>query len=129
MKKSELKSIVQEAIKEVIKENGTAVANTILKQIKALDKMALMAWGAKNLMAGSSGFEINGKHYGPGLQMDVRGPKHKGRIIISLNHSTDTYDIFALTIRMGTQVSFKVKAHESDVYAEDLVRILDSIIG
>ena len=59
------------------------------------------------------------------LQFDVRGPIFKGRIIILLM-PTDTYTIIGGTIR-GT--TWKIVHTKTDVYAEDLVSVIDKIVG
>jgi hypothetical protein len=92
----------------------TKVGDKIIQQIKALDKNALMAYGARNYVSLKDG-----------IQFDVKGSKHKGRIIIRLN-SQDLYDIEAGTIRM---FNYKVVKQVSDVSVENLVSVLDSIIG
>lgn len=91
-------------------------AQIILSQIKTLDPRALFAWGAKDLVA-----------FPDGLQFKSSGmvSKHKGHVKITLNGS-DLYDIQAFTIRAGV---VRIKTTVNDVYAEDLISILDDIIG
>ena len=91
-------------------------AHTIISQIRALDKMALAAWGAKDLVAFLNGLQFR-------TSGSVR--KHKGFIKITLNAS-DLYDIEAFTIRTG---EIKVKRQLTDIYVDELVNWLDNIIG
>ena len=103
------------------------VGNTIIQQIKALDRMALPAWGAKNMMTFKGGQKfigVNFSHKG-GFQMDVKGPKFRGRVLVFLTGS-DTYNLVFGTIRSS---EWKVKKIVDDIYAEDLVRVLDDVIG
>ena len=92
------------------------IGETILKQIKALDKWALASWGAKNFMT-----------FDKGIQFDVRGSKFKGRVLIHYDRGSDTY-----TIEMGKvtrKLDWKQTAWIENVFAGDLVNILDQHIG
>lgn len=94
--------------------NEAAVGDTILKQINVMDKWALNAWGAKNYVLLKDG-----------IQFDVRGPKFKGRILIQLSKK-DTYDVTAGNIR---KMDWKVKKFVRDISVEQLVDVLNNIIG
>ena len=98
------------------RKTDLTIAKTIMAQIKTIDRMALMAWGAKNFIGSEDG-----------IAFDVNGPKHRGRITIKLN-DMDLYDIQAGHMNRRT-FDWIVDAEESDVYVEDLVRFLDGIIG
>lgn len=105
---------------------SNVTAQTILGQIKALDRHALMAWGAKDYMSTTTGFQFNGKfESGAGVMFTVRGSNFKGKIAIVYN-SLDTYDIFAFVIR---KLEVKVKDVRRNVMVEDLVTTLDDLIG
>jgi|GEM_PF-4204211 mRNA-degrading endonuclease HigB of HigAB toxin-antitoxin module len=94
------------------------VADTILKQIKSLDKWALPSWGAKNFISLDKE---------KGVQFDVSGSKFKGRILIYYDRGSDTY-----TIEMG-KVTKKLEWKQTNlikqVFMSDLVNILDQHIG
>lgn len=93
-----------------------SVGETILKQIKSLDKFALPSWGAKNFVK-----------FDEGIQFDVRGSKFKGRVIIAYDKRSDTY-----TIQLGRvtkDLDWKVKDEIRNVFAGDLVNILDQHVG
>lgn len=90
------------------------VAKTILSQIKTLSRTALLAWGAKEFVAG--------ENY---LQMKVKGLVHKGYVKIELDRAHDLYNITAWTIR-GVKIT--QKADVKGVFVEDLVNTLDRII-
>lgn len=93
-----------------------SVAQTILSQIKAIDPRATWAWGAKDFV-----------NMGDGLQFKTSGMvKWKGQVYIKYNGATDLYDLSFFRVR-GANVKFDETA--SDIYAEDLVRIIDSVVG
>ena len=91
------------------------VADTIYKQIQALDRFAFPSWAAKNFMSGDN--------Y---LQFDVRGAKHKGRVMVYYDKGRDLYDIEFGNVR---KLEWKVKKKIRQVFAQDLVNILDQHIG
>jgi hypothetical protein len=90
------------------------IAQTILSQIKTLDARALWAWGAKDLV-----------NTGTGLQFKVGGmAKFKGQVWVKHN-GNDLYDIEFFKIRKG---EIKVTNKFEDVFAEDLVSMIDSVV-
>jgi len=92
------------------------VGETILKQIKSMDKWALAAWGAKNFI-----------QFDKGIQFDVRGGKFKGRVIIHYDSGSDLYVIeFG---RVTRKLDWKQDKIIKQVFAGDLVNILDQHIG
>ncbi len=91
------------------------IATTILSQIKALDPMAMFAWGVRNPMA-----------LDDGIQFDVNGLKFKGKVIIKLN-AMDLYDITFGRMNRKT-LEFDVKHTAEGVYCDQLVEILDHYI-
>ena len=107
--------------------NHVEIAKTIQSQIVTVDNMALFAWGAKKFAALPGTETTLG-----GLQFVVNGLAFKGIIVISLNGS-DLYEIEAKTKsrinrRTMEQTGLKRKFFAKDIYAEDLVNVLDSII-
>ena len=96
--------------------NESKIGETILKQIKTLDKWALPSWGAKNFMT-----------FDKGIQFDVRGSKFKGRVLVHYDRGSDTY-----TIEMGKvtrKLDWKQTYLVKQIFAGDLVNILDQQIG
>jgi len=89
------------------------IAKTIVSQIIALDKWALGAWGVSEKIGTDEG-----------LYMKVRGPKFKGRVAIMLDFASDTYTVTTYK-RDNTSVIEEIK----DVHAEELINLLDRIIG
>ena len=92
------------------------VAQTILSQIKALDPMALPAWGAKDLIS-----------MGDGLKFKTSGmTPWKGYVYIKYHPCPDLYQIQFFRFR---KMEVKIDKVVEDVYAEDLVNIIDHFVG
>ena len=91
-------------------------AQIILNQIKAQDKMALWAWGARDYVNTGNGiqFRVNGSN-------TKRGSWCK----ITLN-GKDLYDIEIYRIY---KADIKTDSTANDVYADMLIQILDELIG
>lgn len=93
-----------------------SVAQIILGQIKALDKWALGAWGAKDLM-----------NMGDGLKFKTGGMvKWKGYVYVKYDEGQDLYNVIFARIR---KMEWKVDKEVNGVFAEDLVRIIDGQVG
>jgi mRNA-degrading endonuclease HigB of HigAB toxin-antitoxin module len=91
------------------------VGQTILKQIKALDKWALPSYGAKNFVESDKG-----------IQFDVKGSKFRGKVIISLDKGSDSYVIEFGQVR---KLEWKSKLMLKSIFAAELVNVLDQQIG
>jgi len=92
------------------------VAQTILEQIKGMDKWALGAWGAKNLVATSNG----------GLRFKTSGMvKWKGFVSIELNAS-DLYDVTFQRVRKHEVITDK---EVNGVFFDQLVGVIDGKVG
>jgi hypothetical protein len=91
------------------------VSDTIYKQIDALDRFAFASWGSKNFVGSDKA-----------LQFDVRGPKFRGRVIITYDRSKDLYSIEFGNVR---KLEWKSKKIIEPVFAQDLVNVLDGQIG
>ena len=90
-------------------------ATIIRDQILGLDRRALAAWGAKDLVATKQG-----------LQFRVGGlAKFKGLVHVKYNEADDLYDIDFLKIKKGMPT---VVQSTDGVYAEDLVRTIDLVV-
>ena len=92
-----------------------SIAKTIRDQITTIDKMALWAWGAKNLIALENGlrFKSSGMTTWNGL------------VTITLN-GRDLYDVEFGRIR---KYEYKAVKTVNDVYVEDLVHVIDMQVG
>lgn len=99
------------------------IANTILDQIRATDRMALWAWGAKDFVALNGSSETNRVSLG-GIQFKVSGMKHKGTVIVNLM-ANDTYTVVIGNVRKG---EWKVKSSTDDVYCDNLMEVIDGLI-
>ena len=92
------------------------IAKTILEQIKAIDYWSLGAWGAKNLMGLSNGlsFKTSGM------------TKWKGTVTVTLDEAKDLYVVKFTRLRKLQVIVDKVV---EDVFAEDLVNVIDAQVG
>ncbi len=91
-------------------------AQTILSQIKTLDPMALFAWGAKDLM-----------NMGDGLKFKTSGmTPYKGFVYVKYNPVPDLYEGQFFRFR---KMEVKMDKVVQDVYAEDLVSVIDNFVG
>ena len=92
------------------------IARTILSQIKTIDPMAMFAWGAKEMV-----------DMGDGLKFKTSGMvKWKGYVYIKYNQGTDLYDIDFFRIR---NAEIKMVKQVTGVFVEDLVNIIDEVVG
>lgn len=91
-------------------------AQIIVSQIRAIDPMALMAWGARDLV-----------NMGNGVKFKTSGmTPWKGWVYIRYNQGRDLYEIDFFRLR---KAEVRYDQQIEDVYAEDLVRIIDSVVG
>lgn len=91
-------------------------AQIILSQIKALDPMAMFAWGAKDLM-----------NMGDGLKFKTSGmTPWKGYVYVKYIGGKDLYEVQFFRFR---KMDVKMDKIVEDVYAEDLVSVIDNFVG
>jgi hypothetical protein len=93
------------------------IAQTIINQIKFLDRSALMAWGAKSFCSLSEN-----KNRVGGLSFQVNGLTHKGWVTIELDW-LDTYTV------IFTNKKREVVKTVAGVYCDMLVDVIDFIEG
>ena len=112
----ELNEVFVSSLLSLINESEMRVANEILRQIKAVDRWALGAWGAKDFIGDKNA-----------LIFRVRGPKMMtgGKIKITLN-GKDYYDVEAFQIRAG---KVKLLKKLDDIDIENLVKAIDGLVG
>lgn len=91
------------------------IATTILSQISTIDSRAIWAWGAKNLTVVENGLRFKSS----GMV------KNKGFVKITLN-GNDLYDVEFGRIRKSIYKTVKLN---EDVFVDDLVDIIDSMVG
>lgn len=99
------------------------VAQTIIEQIKASDRTALMSWGARQFIALNEE-QIGEKLQLGGLQMTVSGLLFKGKVLVRLM-ANDTYTVEIGNVRAG---AWKVKATVEGVFCDELEYQIDSLI-
>lgn len=90
------------------------IAQTIVHQIKQLDRMSFFMWGTDQYVSFDNGLQFNTK----GLV------KHKGYVKITLN-ANDLYDIQIFKIR---KFEIKVTIQHTDVFVEDLVDLINQSV-
>jgi len=95
---------------------SNTVAKTIRDQIVAQDRMAMWAWGAKDLVAHSNGLSFKSS----GLAT------WKGTVFVQYNEGTDDYTVEFFKIRKAEK---KVTKTFNGVYCDQLVQVIDSVVG
>jgi hypothetical protein len=94
----------------------TSIAQTVLSQIKAMDPMALFAWGVKDIV-----------NTGKGLQFKTSGmTPWKGHVHIVLDEAMDLYNVEFYRIRAG---KIKTDKQVNGVYVNELISVIDSFVG
>jgi len=93
-----------------------AVTATIFNQIKLLDRAAMMAWGAKDLVAMSD--ELKFKTSGM--------VRWKGYVYIKYDAAQDLYNVIFAKIR---KMEWIVQKEVNGVFVEDLVNVIDAQVG
>jgi hypothetical protein len=92
------------------------IATIIRDQIRAIDRFALGAWGAKDLVAMKDG-----------LKFKTSGMvKRKCYVYVKYDEGMDLYDVIFARIR---KLEWIEDEKVEGVYAEDLVRIIDGFVG
>lgn len=91
-------------------------AQTILSQIKTIDAWALCAWGAKDFVVMEDGLKFKTSGMTP----------WKGHVYVKYNPVPDLYEVQFFRLRKS---QIKMDKVVEDVYAEDLVRIIDGFVG
>jgi len=98
------------------KELTMSIATTILSQIRLLDRWALGAWGAKDLIT-----------LPKGLSFKTSGAvKWKGTVTITLDEVNDLYVIKFTRLRKLNVIVDKIR---DGVFVDDLVDIIDAQVG
>lgn len=101
------------------------IATTILDQIRATDRMALGAWGTRNLTIMPAGKVGEDGYQRGGVQFKVNGGKLGHGIVKVRLMGNDTYTVETGKVRLG---EWKEKGRKSDIYAEDLMRTIDHMV-
>ena len=94
-----------------------SIAQTIYSQISTLNPVAMFDWGAYKDMV----------DMGDGLRFKTSGMvRYKGYVYIKYNEGTDLYEIDFFRFRKMEPIYDK---KVEDVYAEDLVSVIDGFVG
>ena len=88
------------------------IAKTILQQIKAIDPMAMMAWGAKDMVALTDGLRFKSS----GMV------KWKGLVSVKYDEAMDLYNLEFGRIR---KYEYKIDEKIDGVYVDQLVELID----
>ena len=100
-----------------MKNRNMEIAEIILGQIKYLDKMALLAWGAKSFVALPKSKDVQG-----GLRFKVNGLRFQGWVTIELTY-LDEYTISFI----NEDVEMVKVSH--GIYCDMLVDVIDYVEG
>lgn len=91
-------------------------AQTILSQIKTIDAWALCAWGAKDFVVMEDGLKFKTSGMTP----------WKGHVYVKYNPVPDLYEVQFFRLRKS---QIKMDKVVEDVYAFDLVSVIDKFVG
>jgi hypothetical protein len=111
-----VRSEIEMGFKNYLLEADSKIGKTIIAQIKALDKWAMMAWGAKNILTTPDG-----------VQFEVRGSKFRGKVIVALDKRRDYYNIEFGVI--DNNLNWQSRRKLKMVSAENLVSSIDGFVG
>lgn len=93
-----------------------SIATVIRDQIRMLDRWAMGAWGARDLL-----------NMGDGLKFKTSGAvRWKGYVYIKYDAGQDLYNIDFFRVR---NAEVKYDQRLEGVFAEDLVRLIDGVVG
>lgn len=101
------------------------IATTVLEQIRATDRSALMAWGMRSPTIMPAGKVGEDGYQRGGVQFKVNGGKLGHGIVKVRLMANDTYTVEAGKVRMG---QWKEKGKREDVYADNLMEVIDHMI-
>lgn len=92
------------------------IATIIRDQLRALDPMAMPAWGAKDLINMSDG-----------LKFKTSGMvRWKGYVYIKYDTGQDLYNVIFAQVR---KMEWKVQRQVDGVFADQLVSVIDGQVG
>jgi len=95
--------------------NNFGIAGVVYSQIKTMSPWAMAAWGAKELVVLKDGIQFKSS----GMV------KNKGIIQIKLNGS----DLYNVTFGKVRKFKYKEIKKVTDVFAEDLIGVIDEMVG
>tara|TARA_B100001248_G_C27284292_1_gene409287 strand:+ start:560 stop:859 length:300 start_codon:yes stop_codon:yes gene_type:complete len=95
--------------------NNFGIAGVVYSQIKTMSPWAMAAWGAKELVVLKDGIQFKSS----GMV------KNKGIIQIKLNGS----DLYNVTFGKVRKFKYKEIKKVTDVFVEDLIGVIDEMVG
>ena len=101
--------------KEMTAANNFGTAGVVYSQIKTMSPWAMAAWGAKELVVLKDGIQFKSS----GMV------KNKGIIQIKLNGS----DLYNVTFGKVRKFKYKEIKKVTDVFVEDLIDVIDEMVG
>ena len=101
--------------KEMTAANNFGTAGVVYSQIKTMSPWAMAAWGAKELVVLKDGIQFKSS----GMV------KNKGIIQIKLNGS----DLYNVTFGKVRKFKYKQLKKVTDVFVEDLIGVIDEMVG
>ena len=101
--------------KEMTAANNFGTAGVVYSQIKTMSPWAMAAWGAKELVVLKDGIQFKSS----GMV------KNKGIIQIKLNGS----DLYNVTFGKVRKFKYKEIKKVTDVFVEDLIGVIDEMVG
>ena len=101
------------------------IASTILDQIKATDRAALMAWGTRNPTIMPAGKVGEDGYQRGGVQFKVNGGKLGHGVVKVRLMANDTYMVETGKVRTG---QWKPQGKRDGVYADNLMETIDHMV-
>ncbi len=101
--------------REMSVANNFGIAGVVYSQIKTMSPWAMAAWGAKELVVLKDGIQFKSS----GMV------KNKGIIQIKLNGS----DLYNVTFGKVRKFKYKEIKKVTDVFVEDLIGVIDEMVG
>ena len=101
--------------KEMTAANNFGTAGVVYSQIKTMSPWAMAAWGAKELVVLKDGIQFKSS----GMV------KNKGIIQVKLNGS----DLYNVTFGKVRKFKYKEIKKVTDVFVEDLIGVIDEMVG
>jgi hypothetical protein len=96
--------------------NMSNISKIIFQQIRGIDPLSFFAWGAKDFV-----------YMYDGLKFKTSGMvKRKCFVYIRYHHGLDLYEIMFARIRKHEWI---VDHRDTNVYFEDLVKMIDNYVG
>lgn len=117
--------IVDKASAAEQKAEERYIATTVLEQIRATDRSALMAWGMQRPTIMPAGKVGEDGYQRGGIQFKVNGGKLGHGVVKVRLMANDTYTVETGKVRMG---QWKQQGKRDEVYADSLMETIDHMV-